>query len=136
MAGEREIHGFLENWRSSLAKKDIDALGYCYLQSEALRVYWEAQELAGWEPFKAEMQRLFASQEGLQLELKEPQTKVFGRFAWVTGHYVRQKWADGAPKSQEGLLTLVLEKRRSLWIILHQHASAVSGTQPVSLSTK
>ncbi|MCI0420117.1 MAG: nuclear transport factor 2 family protein [Acidobacteria bacterium] len=135
-AAERDVNGFLGNWRSSLSRKDMDALSSCYVQTEALRVYWESQELAGWEPFKAEMQRLFASPEGLQLELKEPLTKVFGRFAWVTGRYVRQKWIDGTPKSQEGLLTLVLEKRRSLWIILHQHASAVSGTQPVSLSTE
>src|SRR4030095_13643628 len=106
-AGEREVHSFLGNWSSALSKKDIEALSSSYLQSEALRVYWESQEFSGWEPFKAEMQRRFASPEGFQIELKEPQTSVFGRFAWVTAHYVRQTWTDSTPRSQEGLITLV-----------------------------
>ena len=135
-AGEREVHGFLENWRSSLSKKDVEALSVCYAQTEALRVYWESQEFSGWEPFKAEMQRRFASAEGFQIELKEPQTNVFGRFAWVTARYVRQSWTDATPRSQEGLITLVLEKRRSAWVILHQHASITTAALPMNLSTK
>jgi len=135
-AGEREIHTFLENWRSSFSKKDMDALSYCYLQTEALRVYWESQEFIGWVSFKAEMQRRFTSPEGLQLELREPQTSVFGRFAWVTARYLRQAWTDATPKSQEGLMTLVLEKRRSVWVILHQHASIAATASPLNLSTK
>ena len=122
-AGEREVSGFLENWHATLSKKDVEALSACYLQSDALRVYWESQEFSGWEPFKAEMQRRFSSPEGLQIELKEPETSVFGRFAWVTARYVQQSWTEGTPRSQEGHITLVLEKRRSAWVILHQHAS-------------
>jgi len=135
-AGEREVHGFLENWRSSLSKKDVEALSVCYVQTEALRVYWESQEFSGWELFKAEMQRRFASAEGFQIELKEPQTSVFGRLAWVTARYVRQSWTDATPRSQEGLITLVLEKRRSAWVILHQHASITTAALPMNLSTK
>ena len=67
VAGEREVHGFLENWRSSLSKKDVKALSVCYVQTEALRVYWESQQFSGWEPFKAEMQRRFAASEGFQI---------------------------------------------------------------------
>ena len=136
VAGEREVHSFLDNWRSALSKKDVEALSSSYLQSEALRVYWESQEFSGWEPFKAEMQRRFASPEGLQIELKEPQTSVFGRFAWVTARYVRQTWTDTTPRSQEGLITLVLEKRRSAWVILHQHASLSTAASPINVSNK
>lgn len=135
-AAERDVQGFIENWRSSLSKKDLEALSYCYLQTEALRVYWESQEFTGWAPFKAEMQRRFASPEGLQLELREPQAKVFSRFAWVTARYLRQAWTEATPKSQEGLMTLVLEKRRSVWVILHQHASIAASASPLNLSTK
>ena len=135
-AGEREVHSFLGNWSSALSKKDIEALSSSYLQSEALRVYWESQEFSGWEPFKAEMQRRFASPEGFQIDLKEPHTSVFGRFAWVTARYVRQTWTDSTPRSQEGLITLVLEKRRSAWVILHEHASITTPASPVNLSTK
>jgi len=134
--GEREVNGFLENWRSTLVKKDVESLSSYYLQTEALRVYWESQEFSGWEPFKAEMQRRFASPEGFQIELREPQTSVFGRFAWVTARYVRQNWSEGTPRSQEGHVTLVLEKRRSAWVILHQHASITTAASPVNLSTK
>jgi ketosteroid isomerase-like protein len=134
--GEREVQNFLENWRSSLSKKDAEAVGGCYVQTEALRVYWESQEFSGWEPFKAEIYRRFASPESFQIELKEPQTSVFGRFAWVTARYARQIWTDATPRSQEGLITLVLEKRRSAWVILHQHASMTASASPVNLSTK
>jgi ketosteroid isomerase-like protein len=134
--GEREIQAFLENWRSSLAKKDLEALSYCYLQTEALRVYWESQEFSGWEPFKTEIQRRFASPEGVQFEIKEPKTSAFGRFAWVTAHCFWQTWTGANPKTQEGLMTLVLEKRRSVWLILHQHISIAAAPPPVTLSTK
>ena len=136
VVGEREIHSFLDNWRSALSKKDVEALSSSYLQSEALRVYWESQEFSGWEPFKAEMQRRFAASEGFQIELKDPQTSVFGRFAWVTARYLRQTWTDATPRSQEGLITLVLEKRRSAWVILHQHASLTTAASPINLSNK
>jgi len=136
VVGEREVHNFLESWHSSLSKKDMEALSICYLQSDALRVYWESQEFSGWEPFKAEMQRRFASSEGFQIELKDPQTSVFGRFAWVTARYLRQTWTDATPRSQEGLITLVLEKRRSAWVILHQHASLTTAASPINLSNK
>jgi ketosteroid isomerase-like protein len=135
-AAESEVLGLLESWRSSLTKKDVEALSNCYLQTEALHIYWESQEFAGWEPFKAEMQRHFASPESLQLELKEPQIKIFGRFAWVAAHYLRQTWTGPTPSSQEGLMTLVLEKRRSAWIILHQHASMAANAPPSTFSTK
>jgi ketosteroid isomerase-like protein len=136
VVGEREVHSFLDNWRSALSKKDVEALSSSYVQSEALRVYWESQEFSGWEPFKAEMQRRFASSEGFQIELKDPQTSVFGRFAWVTARYLRQTWTDATPRSQEGLITLVLEKRRSAWVILHQHASLTTAASPINLSNK
>jgi len=135
-AGEREVNSFLENWRSTLAKKDVEALSACYLQTEALRVYWESKEFSGWEPFKAEMQRRLTSPEGFQIELKEPHTSVFGRFAWVTARYMQQTWTEGSPRSEEGLVTLVLEKRRSAWVILHQYASITTAASPVNLSTK
>lgn len=134
--GEREVQLFLEDWRSSLIKKDLEAVSRCYLQTDALRVYWESQEFSGWEPFRAEMGRRFASPESVQLELKEPHTSVFGRFAWVTARYSRQSWEDSTPKSQEGLITLVLEKRRSAWVILHQHASALAAHSPQTLSSR
>jgi len=134
--GEREIHGFLDNWRSSLSKKDVEALGSCYLQTDALRVYWESQEFDGWEAYKMELQRRSSSPEGIQLELKEPKISVFGRFAWVTAHYLHQSWAEAVPKSQEGLMTLVLEKRRSAWVILHQHTSVASTVPPTNISNK
>jgi hypothetical protein len=134
--GEREVRSFLENSKSSLSKKDLEAVGRCYLQTDALRIYWDSQEFSGWEPFKAEMGRRFASPEGVQIELKEPQASVFGRFAWVAARYSRQSWEGSTPKSQEGLITLVLEKRRSAWVILHQHASALAAQPPETLSSR
>lgn len=133
---EREVTAFLEGWASQFGKKDLNALGACYLQGAELRVYWESQEFAGWEPFKSELEERLSSPEGFQLELKQPQTRVFGRFAWVTGRYVSQRWLDGRPTHQEGRLTLILEKRRTLWTILHQHGSAIPAAEPVTLSTK
>jgi ketosteroid isomerase-like protein len=135
-AAEKELTGFLENWSAQLSRKDIDSLGTHYLQGADLRVYWDSQEYAGWEAFKAELQKWLTSPEGFQLELKSPSIHVFGRFAWITSHYFRQQWLNGRPDRQEGRLTLVLEKRRSVWTILHQHGSAVSSTTKMKLSTK
>jgi ketosteroid isomerase-like protein len=122
--GEKDVARFLEGWQSGFARKDLSALAACYLQNPDLRVYHEGREFAGWEPFKTELEQMLARSESFQVELKDPELRVFGRFAWVTSHYQQRQWTGGAPRVAEGSLTLILEKRRNLWTILHQHASA------------
>jgi ketosteroid isomerase-like protein len=136
VAAEKELLGFLENWRAQFSKKDLDSLANCYLQTPELRVYWESHEFSGWDAFKREMQRRFNSPEGFQLELTGSRIHILGRFAWVTARYRRQFWSNGQPAGQDGGLTLILEKRRAAWTILHEHASVIPGTAPLILSTK
>jgi ketosteroid isomerase-like protein len=135
-ASEKELAGFVESWKTEFSRKDLESLGSHYLQTPDLRVYWESHEFAGWESFKAELQRRLSAPEGFQIEIRNPEIRAFGRFAWITAHYFRQQWLDGRPSSHEGLMTLILEKRRSHWTILHQHGSSIPAATELNLSTK
>jgi ketosteroid isomerase-like protein len=133
---EKELLGVLTNWQSQFSKKDLESLASFYLQSPELLVYWNGREFSGWESVRPELERQLATPEGFQLELKNPRIQVLGRFAWVTSGYERNYWAEGHPTKQEGNLTLILERRRTAWIILHQHASAISGTNSMTISSQ
>ncbi len=134
--GERDILRVLESWRSGFARKDLTALGSLYSQTEDLRVYWEGREFSGWRALKGKLERVLASPEGLQMELRDPEVHSFGRFAWILARYESRHWVGGAPRQREGHLTLLLEQRRTFWTIVHQHASATLGTVDLNLTSQ
>jgi hypothetical protein len=122
----------LENWRSSLAKKDVDALGYCYLQAEALRVYWESQ-ITGWNPSKLKcsgallLRRIPTRAEGATNQSLWP-------FCLGDGSLLAADLDRGDAEKPEGLLTLVLE--RPMRVDDRSPACLSCSTHALTLSTK
>lgn len=120
---DTELRQLLDQLSLGYSSKNLDTLGTCYLQTEELKVYWESQEFRGWGSFKGGLEQIFNSSLTVKLELTAVETHVFGRFAWVTAHYSREQLKAGVPSSQQGRLTLILQKSKANWNILHEHSS-------------
>jgi ketosteroid isomerase-like protein len=122
-AQDAEIHRFLEGFANSLADQDLEKIGACYSQQPGLIVYWNSQELRGWETVQARWQKTLSEVGGLKLTLNDPDIHVFGRFAWVTARYRKEGLQEGQAPGRDGHVTFVLEKKRAQWLILHEHVS-------------
>jgi len=120
---DMEIHGFLDGFVKNLADRDLERIGACYSQQPSLVVYWNAQELRGWEAVQAHWQKVLGEMGGVKLTLSDADIHVFGRFAWVIAKYHAESLEGGRPLRQDGHITFVLEKKRAQWLILHEHAS-------------
>jgi len=121
-----EIHSFLDAFVKNVADKDLEKIGSSYAQQPDPVVYWDSHEFRGWEAIQAQWQRIL-TEGGVKLTLNDLGIHIFGRFAWVTAGYRRENLRDGKSDVQTGHLTLVLEKKRTQWLILHEHLSPTTG---------
>ena len=124
-AQDIEIHSFLDAFVKNVADKNLEKIGSSYAQQPEPVVYWDSHEFRGWEAIQAQWQRILTD-GGVKLTLNDPGIHIFGRFAWVTAAYRRENFRDGKSDVQTGHLTLVLEKKRTQWLILHEHLSPTS----------
>ncbi len=132
----REVISFLELWQSGFSMTDLTTLSACYEQDPSLRIYWDGSEFSGWERYRTELKRLVGASGTMKMELVAPEIHMLGRFAWVSASYHWQLWLGETPSTSDGLITLILEKRRNAWAIQHMHASAVSDHSNLSSSSR
>jgi ketosteroid isomerase-like protein len=127
-AQDTEIQSFLDTFVKSLAERDLAGIGACYSQQPELIVYWNSRELRGWELVQAHWQKVLGEIGAVKLTLNDPDIHVFGRFAWVTARYHREDMQGGKTCGEDGHVTFVLEKKRTQWLILHEHVSQAPGS--------
>jgi ketosteroid isomerase-like protein len=120
-AQEIEISTFLGALTSAYSNRNSDAVGSSYSSGIELTVFWNEKQFIGAEAFKEEMQEFFRDLDTFTLELIEPKNHIFGRFAWVTAKCRVKTYSSGVESALEGTITLILERRKSVWTILHEH---------------
>ena len=91
---------------------------------------WEPP-LMGWANFARAYRAQRARMEGPpRLERSNTYTIVRGNVAWVVYQWAFNAVVDGKPTSARGHTTLVLEKRKDRWVIVHNHTSLVPEPTP------
>ena len=121
-----EVRNFLNDYVKKFSSRNLEQIGAYYLQDPSLMVYWESKELRGWEAVQSELQKVFQKVDSFKLTLSDLDIHVFGRFAWATGNYRRESTEAGKSTAKEGRTTLVMQKMRANWYILHEHDSVRS----------
>ena len=85
----------------------------------------------GWANFARAYQAQRARMEGPpRLERSNTYTIVRGNVAWAVYQWAFNAVVDGKPTSARGHTTLVLEKRKDRWVIVHNHTSLVPEPTP------
>ena len=91
---------------------------------------WEPP-LMGWANFARAYRAQRARMEGPpRLERSNTYTIVRGNVAWAVYQWAFNAVVDGKPTSARGHTTLVLEKRKDRWVIVHNHTSLVPEPTP------
>ncbi|HYL10519.1 MAG TPA: nuclear transport factor 2 family protein [Candidatus Acidoferrales bacterium] len=94
--------------------------------------------VVGWnkylQAYQAQRQRV----QGVRLDRFNTVIKVDGKVGWASYQWKFTAIADSSPRTDLGQTTLILEKRKDQWIIVHNHTSLVqqmTGTQPAAPAT-
>ncbi|HYL63368.1 MAG TPA: nuclear transport factor 2 family protein [Candidatus Methylomirabilis sp.] len=91
-----------------------------------------APPVFGWANYVAAYQQQRARMQQVRLDRINTYTKIAGNFAWACYQWDFSGVVDGQPSAARGQTTLILEKRADHWLIVHNHTSLASTSQPVA----
>lgn len=120
---ESELRGFLESYTASLSNRNLDELVRFYWHGQELTVFWNSLEFRGWESFGGQLEKILLFPAFGKFSLKDPDFHILGRLAWITTECRLENADQNNPEDRTARLTLILEKRRNIWSIVHQHVS-------------
>jgi ketosteroid isomerase-like protein len=89
-----------------------------------------APPVFGWTNYLAAYQQQRARMQQVRMDRSNTYIKLNGNFAWACYQWDFAAVVDGQPTVARGQTTLIFEKRNNLWLIIHNHTSAVPTTQP------
>jgi ketosteroid isomerase-like protein len=120
-AQENEISKFIEGLSSAYGSKNSEVISSLYSQEPGLVIFWDGVQLSGSTVFSQSLNGWLAQSDTLSFDLLQPDIHVLGRFAWVSSQCRVRAFKGGVETAQAGTLTWILEKKRSSWVILHEH---------------
>jgi uncharacterized protein (TIGR02246 family) len=109
---------------------DIERLHKAYADDVVVVNGTWAPPLIGWESYLQAYQKQQARMQSVRLDRQNTYIKVDGNVAWANYQWDFTGTVDGQPMETRGHTTLVLEKRQGRWVIVHNHTSLVSQSQP------
>ncbi len=109
---------------------NVELLHKCYADDvTVVSGAWEPP-LMGWANFLRAYQNQRQRMQGGRLDRSNTYINVRGNFAWVVYQWEFAAVVDGKPSSARGHTTLILEKRKDRWLIVHNHTSLVPEATP------
>src|SRR6266852_7218330 len=97
---------------------------------------WEPPVM-GWNSYVQAYQKQRERTQNVRLDRVNTVIKVDGRVGWASYQWEFAATVDNSPMVVRGQTTLILEKRKDRWVIVHNHTSLVqqtTGTQPAAPS--
>jgi ketosteroid isomerase-like protein len=91
--------------------------------------------VVGWNKYLQAYQTQRQRVQGVRLDRFNTLIKVDGNVGWASYQWKFTAIADNSPLTDLGQTTLILEKRKDQWVIVHNHTSLVqqmTGTQPAA----
>ena len=125
----KRLQDILNAW----SVQDPDAAGKYYAKDADL-VFFEpnALEYKGWDAYYLGMKKLFANYQNLSIQLNDDANVHFkGDLAYATATWnVEGTKADNTKEKMDLRWTVVLERRNSEWVVVHEHVSAPLTSPP------
>jgi ketosteroid isomerase-like protein len=122
---EEKIETVLEALIEAYRTGDYDSLGR-YVAPEITTVPADyAPPVQGWSNVKARYQQATANMVPAEMVRENTSIVRRGKTAWAVYQWRFAGLAGGQPIGAVGHTTLVLEKRKGNWVIVHNHTSAL-----------
>lgn len=123
---EAVIAAVIEAYRAG----DYTAMGQYYAPEVSMVPGDYNPPVVGWSEAEARYRQTHATLGGIELLRENTRITRRGNFAWAV-----YEWRFAAMMGREGVAalghtTLVLEKRRGRWVIVHNHTSALVPSRP------
>jgi ketosteroid isomerase-like protein len=109
---------------------DIEKLHKDYADDVSVVNGGWAPPVIGWTSYLASYQQQRTRLQRVRLDRTNTYIKVSGTVGWACYQWDFSGAVDGQPTTSQGQTTLVLEKRNSRWVIVHNHTSLVQAPQP------
>jgi ketosteroid isomerase-like protein len=125
---DRTVGEYLGYWQLG----DIDSMHkYCADDLLVVSGDWEPP-IIGWDNYVKAYQAQRAVVTGGHMDRSNIYTKVNGNSAWATYQFYYAATVSGKVVEFRGHTTLVLNKQGDRWVIVLNHSSVVSTTEPTS----
>jgi len=118
---ENEIGKLIEGLTSAYGSRNRELIVSSYSQDPGLIIFWNGMRLSGNSVFSLHLNGWLAQTDTLSFDLLEPDIHILGRFAWVSSQCRVRTYKGGVESTLEGTMTWILERKRSFWVILHEH---------------
>lgn len=118
---EAVIAGLIEAYR----KGDTAALGRSYAAEVTVVPGDYNPPVRGWANVQPRYQQAFAALSGMEMVRENTQLVRRGNLAWAVYQWRVAGVAGPQTIGTQGHTTLILEKRKGEWLIVHNHTSAV-----------
>lgn len=122
---EEKIEAVLEALIEAYRTGDYDSMGR-YVAPEVVMVPADyAPPIRGWSNVKARYQQATANLVTAEMVRENTSIVRRGKTAWAVYQWRFAGLTGGQPIGAQGHTTLVLEKRKGNWVIVHNHTSAL-----------
>ena len=127
MADEQQIDYMLSEMLGAWQVGDVEKLHKDYADDVSMVNGSWAPPIIGWTNYLAVYQQQRARMQQVRMDRLNTYIKVSGTSAWACYQWDFAAVVDGQPAESQGQTTLVLEKRKDHWVIVHNHTSLASG---------
>jgi ketosteroid isomerase-like protein len=129
---EQKIDYLISEMMGAWQVGDTEKLHKCIADDISVVNGLWAPPVVGWENYLAEYKSQRSRTQQVRLDRTNTLVRLAGNFAWACYQWDFSAVVDGQPSSAEGQTTLVFEKRDGNWVVVHNHTSLVTASQPVT----
>lgn len=122
---EAAIRAVLTRYAAGYETGELAAIEKLWLRDETVSVAEAGSFNHGWTDFRDHhLGPELGAMKNVKFPFEDIRIHVNGKLAWVTFNYKMSGESRGRAFDNAGAATLVLEKRGSDWLVVHQHTSA------------
>ncbi len=127
---EQQIDYLLSDMLGAWQIGDIEKLHKDYADDVSIVNGSWAPPILGWTNYLAVYQEQRARMKQVRMDRSNTYIKVSGTVGWACYQWDFAAVVDGQPSASQGHTTVVVEKRSSRWVIVHNHTSLAAAPPP------
>ena len=135
MPDEQAIDYMISTMLGAWQLNDVDKMHLCYADDATFVSGIWAPPVVGWASYVPLYQQQRARTQQVRLERTNTLIRVDGVVAWASYQWDFSGNVDGQQMNAQGQTTLVMEKRKDRWVIVHNHTSVAQTPQAATTTT-
>ena len=132
MSDEQQIDYMISTMLGAWQIGDIERLRQTYADDVMTVSGTWAPPVIGWSNYVVLYQQQHARTQRIRMDRSNTYIKVQGALGWACYQWEFAGIVDGQPMNSQGQTTLVIEKRNSHWVIVHNHTSVSQAPMPAT----